>query len=280
MTPDAWRERGQYFDWRGQRIFYRVEGAGEPMLLVHGFPTASWDYARIWPQLAARHRVLALDMIGYGFSAKPRDFAYSILAQADLIQAFLAHEGITRYRLLAHDYGVTVAQELLARDAGQIASVCFLNGGLFPEMHRPVPAQRVLASRLGPLVAPLMRFGAFRASMRRVWGTQPLADEDARGMWQLATANGGLHVMPKLISYMAERKQHRDRWVGALIGARIPRRFVNGLVDPVSGAHAVARYRELVPDPDVIELPGVGHYPQVEAPDADVAALLDWPASS
>jgi len=280
MTPDDWRERGQYFDWRGHRIFYRVEGAGSPMLLVHGFPTASWDYDKIWDRLAARHRVYTLDMIGYGFSAKPRDFAYSILAQADLFQAFLAREGVTRYRMLAHDYGVTVAQELLARDAGQITSVCFLNGGLFPEVHRPVPAQRLLASRLGPAIAPLMRFAAFRASMHRVWGTHRLDEADARGMWQLVTASDGVRVLPKLVSYMAERKQHRDRWVGALTGARVPLRFINGLVDPVSGAHAVTRYRELVRDPDVVELDGIGHYPQVEAPDAVVAALLDWPPTS
>ena len=46
----------------------------------------------------------------------------------------------------------------------------------------------------------------------------------------------------------------------------MPMRFINGLLDPVSGAHMVERYRELIPGPDVIELEGIGHYPQVEAP--------------
>jgi pimeloyl-ACP methyl ester carboxylesterase len=52
-------------------------------------------------------------------------------------------------------------------------------------------------------------------------------------------------------------------------------RFINGLLDPISGAHMVVRYRELVPNPDVVELPDIGHYPQLEAPDAVLAAILE-----
>jgi len=73
---------------------------------------------------------------------------------------------------------------------------------------------------------------------------------------------------------MAERREHRERWVGAITKPRVPIRVINGLADPVSGAHMIARYRELVASPDIVELPGVGHYPQVEAPDETVAAIL------
>jgi pimeloyl-ACP methyl ester carboxylesterase len=271
---DEWRAEGDSFEWRGERIFCRTAGTGEPLLLVHGFPTASWDWAAVWPQLAAHYRVLTLDMIGFGLSAKPARFAYSIMAQADLFEAFLARERVTRYRVLAHDYGNTVAQELLARDRGAIVSVCFLNGGLFPEAHRALPMQRLLASPLGPLIARFTTFKAFAASMRRIWGTHRLPDAELRTMWELASRSDGLARIPKLLGYMAERRQHRARWVGALVEAKLPRRLIDGLVDPVSGAHLVARYRELVSEPDVVELPGVGHYPQVEAPDAVAAAAL------
>jgi pimeloyl-ACP methyl ester carboxylesterase len=271
---DEWRSGSDSFEWRGARIFCRTAGTGEPLLLVHGFPTASWDWAAVWPQLAARYRVLALDMIGFGLSAKPLRFDYSIMAQADLFEAFLARERVTQYRVLAHDYGNSVAQELLARDRGAIVSVCFLNGGLFPEAHRALPMQRLLASPLGPLIARFASFKTFAASMRRIWGTHPLPDAELRTMWELASRDGGLALMPKLLGYMAERRKNRARWVGALVEAKVPRRLIDGLVDPVSGAHLVARYRELVRDPDVVELPDVGHYPQVEAPDAVAAAAL------
>lgn len=72
--------------------------------------------------------------------------------------------------------------------------------------------------------------------------------------------------MHKLIRYMAERKRYRARWVGALQQAAIPIRLINGAFDPISGRHMTERYRELIPNPDVILLEQIGHYPQTEAP--------------
>ncbi len=280
VSPDEWRARGDTFEWRGERIFYRVEGSGEPVLLVHGFPTASWDWSPIWPRLVEQHRVLTLDMIGFGFSAKPRRFPYSISAQADLFGALLARERVSSYRMVAHDYGDTVAQELLARQpedasAPRITSVCLLNGGLFPETHRALVTQKLLASPLGPLVARLGGYRAFARAMRNIWGKHPVSEAELRAMWQLVAEHDGPAVMPKLIRYMAERRAHRERWVGALVSASAPLRLINGVLDPISGAHMVARYRQVVPRPDVVELPRVGHYPQLEAPGAVLAAILE-----
>src|SRR5205085_1764047 len=102
-----------------------------------------------------------------------------------LIEAFLAGQGVRACHVLAHDYGVTVAQELLARQrsAPMFASVCFLNGGLFPETHRPLVTQRLLASRFGPLVARLSTYRSFAAAMRRIWGAPPPTERDLRAMW-------------------------------------------------------------------------------------------------
>ena len=90
--------------------------------------------------------------------------------------------------------------------------------------------------------------------------------------WQHLRRNGGKAVMPRLLRYIAERRQHRERWVGALLHAGVPIALVNGLEDPISGRSIVARWRELLPAAPVFELPGVGHYPQVEAPEEVLAA--------
>jgi len=75
---------------------------------------------------------------------------------------------------------------------------------------------------------------------------------------------------------MEERRQKRERWVGALRSTRVPLRVIDGPEDPVSGAHMVERYRELVPNPDTVLLPGIGHYPQVEDPQGVLRAFLDF----
>ena len=151
IRADPWRDGGEWFTHRGHRIFHKVEGSGPWLLLVHGFPTASWDWHRVWPALAARFRVLAFDLLGYGYSDKPPRHPYATADQADLVEALLFHHGVDTVAILAHDYGVTVIQELLARRLQgratvEISSVCFLNGGLFFEAIRPLLIQRVLLS--------------------------------------------------------------------------------------------------------------------------------------
>lgn len=278
IALEQWREQGQALDFRGHAIRYWIAGdaGAEPLLLIHGFPTASWDWHRLWAPLAARYRLIACDMLGFGYSAKPRGHAYSLLEQADLQQALLAHVGERRpLHLLAHDYGDSVAQELIARHQDgqlQLASCVFLNGGLFPETHHPVRVQKLLLGPLGPLIGRLFSRRKLAQSFARIFGPNTQAsDAELDALWQLVAHNNGPAVMHRLIRYMPERRQQRQRWVKAMQVTAVPMRVIDGAFDPISGAHMVARYRELIADADTVLLEGIGHYPQLEAP----AAVLD-----
>jgi pimeloyl-ACP methyl ester carboxylesterase len=288
-TPEAWRAAGRAHVHYGQEIFFaeqaREPGVERALLLIHGFPTSSWDWHKVWDALGARFaRVIAPDLMGFGFSSKPADYAYSILDQADLVEGLLAHLGVRRVHILAHDYGVTVAQELLARHlergagaAPRLDSCALLNGGLFPETHRARTLQKLLLTPLGPLLARLMNRRSFERSFSAIFGasTQPSAQELAQ-FWALIRRDGGTRILHRLIRYMPERIKHRERWVGALQKTRVPLRVINGPDDPVSGAHMVARYRELIPNPDTVSLPGIGHYPQTEDPAGVLKAFFEF----
>ena len=282
-SPEQWRSQGERFDYRGHDIFFRLDGDGPPLVLLHGFPTSSWDWHRLWPTLTSRFRVLAADFIGFGFSAKPTDHRYSIFDQADLVEQLTAQIGFRRFHLLAHDYGDTVAQELLARDnarasadeAWTLRSVCFLNGGLFPEAHHPRLIQRLTVGPLGPLLVRFYNRKAFGRSFRAIFGarTQP-SEPELDAFWSLIRHRNGHLNLHQILRYLHERKRHRERWLGALQNAACPLRMINGGADPVSGAHLAARYRELVADADVVMLDEIGHYPQTEAPAAVLEAFL------
>lgn len=151
-----------------------------------------------------------------------------------------------------------------------------MNGGLFPETHQARLIQKLLLRRLGPLVNKLSSKRTFDKSISAVFGprTQPSRD-DLDGFWRLINYNAGKHGFYNLITYMTDRKTHRERWVSALQGSVVPLGLINGSVDPVSGAHMVERYREVVSrDHFIVELPSIGHYPQVEAPTEAVEAYL------
>ena len=281
FRPELWRAQGEYQSLLGHQIFCIDSGATQQyspqtsvLLLIHGFPTSSWDWLPMWGDLIKNYRVIALDMLGFGFSDKPDNRNYSIHGQADIVEALVAAKGLESFHVLAHDYGDTVAQELLARQlegngGGQWLSCCFLNGGLFPETHRALLTQKLLLSPIGSLLNTFTGFRKFCRNFSSVFGadTQP-SEQELKDFWWLINFNNGKHLFHNLITYMSDRIQHRERWVSALQTSSIPLALINGSVDPVSGGHMVARYKELECRLDYCaELPTIGHYPQVEAPE-------------
>jgi pimeloyl-ACP methyl ester carboxylesterase len=278
---DQWRSQGRRLDYRGHAVFLREAGTGEALLCLHGYPYSGWHWRRLWPALSASHRVIAPDMLGCGFSDKPRDFNYNIPAQADLMAALLQQLDIAEVHLLAHDYGVSVAQELLARnlegrESPRVRSVCFLNGGLLPEKFRERMEHRLIRLR-GMQVALLFDGGSFARSVGALYGsdTRPAAEALALD-WELATRNGGLFVADRIFHFLEERIDNRERWVGALQRTAVPLRLVNGAADPIAGQAMADTYREVVPNADVVSVPGIGHFPQLEAPDAVLSAYSEF----
>lgn len=270
---EHWQHSGKWFSYGPHAIFSRMEGDGPALLLLHGFPTASWDWHRLWPYLQEHYRVLAADMIGFGFSDKPPRYHYSIVDQADLHQGWLEQLGVTEVHVLAHDYGCSVAQEMLAREqegelSFRLASVCFLNGALFPEVHHPILIQRLLAGPLGGLASRGITRPVFEYNLTKIFGpdTGP-SPEDLEAFWQLLLYNNGRGVIHRLMRYMEERRCHRHRWVGALQRATQPLTLISGMADPVSGREMADRYTALLGAESVIRLDNVGHYPHLEAPD-------------
>lgn len=289
MTFEAWRAAGQGWFYHGHEIFVRRHGRPGPrgtLLCLHGFPTASWDWHRLWDALCARFDcVIAPDFLGFGWSDKPARHVYSVFDQATLCETLLQGLDVSRVHILAHDFGDTVAQELLARheerrarghDDLLIESCVLLNGGLFPEAHRMRPIQRLLLTPLGFLLSRLGNERQFHRSFSAILGpkTQATAQE-LHEFWLLNACKDGKNIMHKLLGYIPERRRHRERWVGALTGTGVPLRFINGPADPVSGAHMATRYRELVPNADVVMLADhIGHYPQIEDAAGTLAAFL------
>ena len=161
MNLQYWYSKCLTFDWQGNRIVYRESKADKPwLLLIHGFPTASFDWLKVWDSLSEEFNLIAPDMLGFGYSDKPYDYPYSIMKQADMIEDLLRSKEITKFHLLAHDYGDTVAQELIARnvegEAFTINSICLLNGGIFPESHHPIMIQKLLMSPIGFILSRML----------------------------------------------------------------------------------------------------------------------------
>ncbi|TRW79866.1 alpha/beta hydrolase [Mycolicibacterium sp. 018/SC-01/001] len=278
-TAREWIDENETFhSRRGHCIAYRRRGRGPTVLLLHGFPTWSYDYAAVATDLARDHDVITLDFLGYGVSDKPRGYHFSVAESADIVEDLLAHLGVHEVRLVIHDYGGIVGQELLDRRSAHtlavtVASVVVLNCGIVYSEYRPTRLQKMLTLPvLGKLVSGRITAARTRAGLDAVRGT-PLTDAEFDDMWLGMSYLDGHKLAHRHITYNAERAQHHRRWEAALAAWDGPLTLVWGLDDPVSGRHVLEKARVLLPRAEVVELPGIGHFPQHEAP-RDVAEAI------
>lgn len=259
-----------------------AEPGRKTLLILHGFPTSAWDWHKIWPGLAQHYTLIAVDFLGFGLSDKPRPYSYSISEQADICAGLLKAQKTNHCSILAHDYGDAVAQELLARRRDgalsfEIDKVVMLNGGILPGEHRPRPIQKLLAGPLGPMMRNLISKKRFKKSFSEVFGpnTQPV-DAELNMMWDYLTQQNGHLLSPELLHYMAERKAHAMRWTSTVLNPDVPLCLINGALDPVSGKHLIDAYKAQGGPAQIISLDEVGHYPQIEAPEETLAAVLEF----
>ena len=261
-------------------VFLRRMGAGPTMTLLHGFPSSSHDWARVAPALARRHALLLPDFLGFGASEKPREHVYSLHEQADLVEALWRREGVVSTRLLAHDYAVSVTQELLARRAEgvlavELLDVHLLNGGVYPDLHRPEPVQTALLDpEQGPQLSATVNEQLMTAALAPTFAPGFDAARDSAQMWRAMSRDAGERIMHLLIRYIADRKLHGERWTQAMEGTDVAVAFVWGMLDQISGAHMAEHIARRMPDAALLALDDVAHWPALEAPDRVLAATL------
>jgi pimeloyl-ACP methyl ester carboxylesterase len=260
LTSDiqSWMAGGHFVHLDDVEIFYRTSVRGNKGLpwrvCFHGFPTSSWDWHLLLPHLEKTHRVLVFDFPGYGLSGKPADRDYSLKRQLDAAEALLKFLGIDEFDLLAHDMGNSVACELLRRreEGGypfELKSLTLLNGGIYMDLHQPLLTQRLLRTPvIGALTAQLSSWRIFRLQYPRVY----------------ANPRQFLH---KIAGYMRERTRMGEQWTGPLHRLDLPLCVIWGKEDSIAVYGIALKLSDRNPSASLIPLEGVGHYPQLEAPE-------------
>ncbi len=282
----AWRDRGRWLDIVGLKVFVVEDGPSDgaiPLVVLHGFPTSCHDFEPALAQLAQRRRVVLLDFPGFGLSAKPRDYSYSLLEQAEVAVGVWRALGLERAHLLAHDYGTSVATELLARRERDLlpfefSSVTLCNGSVHIELAQLSATQQILRRpRMGPVLARLSTERFFLGRMRRIFGSPDAVSEARlRAMWQGIRESEGHLRIPAISRYLDERTRFWSRWIGALRRWDGPSHVLWGRRDPIAvPAIAEALHQDLMGS-TLTWLDALGHYPMLEDPTAWSRAVGDF----
>ena len=272
-----WGRRGSTERVLDRDVFVVDEGPRDAstVVLLHGFPGSSADWRGVLPRLTPTHRVVTLDLPGYGFSGKPPTGDYSLFRQADVVEGVLAGHGVERCTLVAHDMGDTVAAELMARAHPAVRDVVLTNGSIFIDQAYLPRGQRLLL-RLPRRALPFAPPGVvLRRSLAESFAdTAPAPPGVVDDLVAMVRRRGGDRLLPLLIGYIGERREHQDRWTAALVDHPGRLTALWGGQDPIAVTGMVRHLAALRPDVAVRVFDHLGHWPSLEAPDELADALL------
>ncbi|HZO13837.1 MAG TPA: alpha/beta hydrolase [Polyangiaceae bacterium] len=279
----AWRARGRMMEVAGRRVFALAEGSGETLVVLHGFPTSSHDFDEALPILRERFRVVLHDHPGFGLSEKPERYSYSFFEQTDVALGVWKQLGVERAHVIAHDYGTSIATELVARrERGllpiELASVTLCNGSVHVELSQLTTIQKLLVNRFtGPAMQRLGNRRIFARQMRAIVGNpQSLSDDRIDCMWQALDHDDGRLRTHAISQYQGERRRFWDRWIGALTRLDLPAHILWGRRDPVAVPAIAETLASEIPNARLTWLEDLGHYPMVEAPERWARAALGF----
>jgi pimeloyl-ACP methyl ester carboxylesterase len=281
---ERWRRRGRLVDTLDGKVWVLDEAGSDPgatpILVLHGFPSSSHDFAAAVDSLGGRRRLVALDFPGFGLSDKPPEHGYSLFEQVDTVLAVARAVGLTRAHVWAHDMGTSVTTELLARrERGllpfELASFTLMNGSVHVEMAHLTPGQQLLRSPLGEAFAKLSNRRIFEVQIRRTF-VRPPSDECVETMWQLLSREGGGQRMAKTIRYIEERRRFRRRWIGALERCNLPALVAWGRRDSIAVMAIAEQLAREIPGARFETWDDLSHWPQIEAPERVVATVRSF----
>jgi pimeloyl-ACP methyl ester carboxylesterase len=305
VTADEWFAGGRRvsYDPAGRRILpgtgsastLRVfERLAEPaggtaedavwLTMLPGFPDGSYGWAQVDPLLGDELTPrLYVEPVGQGESDKPRDYPYSTMERADLVQALWRHHGVRQTVVVAFDYTSLAVLELLRRQLERpdgspettIIAVFMINGGLFADRHsHPLLGTPLLRSRLGAYgmrqwqaSLPPFAISMRRAKMysRRYRPTQ----EELAQMWSAITRRDGAAFAHNAAGFLAEHGQNADRWDLAAIDRELDGTvalYVGGSEQDAYEHRQLPATRSRAPRVPVLTFPG-GHLTTSEHPD-------------
>jgi pimeloyl-ACP methyl ester carboxylesterase len=282
LDQPAWLDRTAYpfpssrARVSGHDINYVDEGVGHPVLLVHGTPSWSFEWRHLIRGLAPSYRVIAPDLLGFGLSDRPRAFAYTPEAHAEILRELVDTLDLRDFTLVVHDFGGPIAIPL-AID-GLASRLIVLNSWMWSFLGDKAMEQRakIAGGSLGRFLYRHINF-SLRVLMPFAYGDRrkltpaihqqylaPFTDTWSRGavLWPLA------HALLGASAYYQSLWNRRERL------REIPTTILWGTQDRAFEPRLLERWRSALPAAKVIEL-AAGHWPQEEVPNEVLAAVRD-----
>ena len=286
----TWPFRPHFCQTAGLRQHYVDEGSGRPLLLLHGQPTWGYIWRRFIPALAATHRVIVPDHMGFGKTETPPDREYTLRSHVENLTALIDHLDLRDITLVMQDWGGPIGIGYAVRHPGRIHSLVLMNTvfGYGTAGRRDLPNAletpwfRWVRDGLptGRTEAVLSQLGSTILSVLQIVGLERLDRVDATFIQAYATAfptpadcKGAIEFPLDLVLGRV-RDFVRQGAPGASALREKPALMIEGMLDrAIPPALALADFTGFWPKAPVIQVPQAGHYIQEDAPEIVLPAL-------
>jgi pimeloyl-ACP methyl ester carboxylesterase len=258
------------------KLFYEEKGQGSPILLVHGFGASTYTWRNIAPALAESHRVIAVDLKGFGQSDKPFDERYSVFDQAELLKQLIIDNDLRDLTLVGHSYGggvvLVLAIDQDPRLKGRFAKIVLLDTIAYPQ-NIPVFFRMLdmpVVSHLGVRMVPpavqtriALRLAYFDNSKIKDEEVEMYAAPLRTAAGKHAIIHSARQIVPEGIEEISER--YKSITTPTLIGWCDHDRIV-----PLDVG---IKLRRTLPNAHLEIVEGCGHMPQEEQPEATLSLI-------
>lgn len=270
--------RGEFVDVGGVRLYYYAagtRGAGEPIVLLHGFPTSGHLWADVVPHLPAGHRIVVLDLLGFGRSDRPGRHAVGVRAHADRLIAFLDQIGVNYACVVGHDVGGAVALTAAVHHPHRVSRLGLVSAAAFDEWPtRDVKLARAMVA-LARHLPPTWVQTVLRTDLLRGYSNPDRGGHSVERYIRPFSESEGRDAFFQHLTQLDARDT--DALTPRLKDLVQPTAIVWGRHDPFLPVRIGSRLREAIPRSSLAVIDDARHFLPEEQPQqvaAAVAALL------
>ncbi len=272
LKPKYANEHSKFVSIDGLSVHYRDEGAGFPVVLLHGSPSSLHTWDALTKDLSKHYRVIRLDLPGDGLTGPNQAHDYSTRWYLSFLDAFLKAVRVDDCYLIGNSFGGRLAAEFAYEKKARIKKLVLIASAGYPQNEDAIPAVKMARS---PLLRPFVRYATPRffiaMNVREAYGTKNVPDETIDRYYDLLRREGNRET------FIAMCNKNPEDITSHIKAIRIPTLILWGNRDTAIPVEHAERFHRDIPKSEMVIYPGVGHVPHEMVPEktgADILAFL------